>query len=200
MFFRFVPVGIRARFALAAAGLCFTAPAHAGLQTGYSAGSGASTSLLVIDFAFVGGDAYLFEYHYDGSATAEQMLLELDSAGALSVHHQYFDFGTGPTIFVNGLSYLGHSEVPGFEGASGENWSYWVNDDPQSNPAGWAESYVGPTDRVLTDGSLDGWALNVSPFNSQEIAPTSTPPAIVPEPMSITLLALGGLALVCRRR
>ena len=187
----------RARAALAAScAIALSTPISATLLPGYSAGTGANTSQLVLDFAFIGGDAYLFEYRYDGSATAEDMLLALDAAGDLTVDYQYFNFGT-PSLFVNGFAFDGNSEVPVFEGSAGENWSFWIAD---SNAGPYSPAATGPTDRVLSDGSVDGWALNVSSFNSGGFTATNDPPSYVPEPTGAALLALAGLAVARRRR
>lgn len=212
-----VPVGSRALLALAVAGLSFTGTAQADLKPGYATGVGANKASLIIDFAFVSGDAYLFEYYFDGTTTGEQMLLDLDAAGGLTVHRQFFSFGGPPSIFIDGFSFDGESEVPVFEGANGENWSYWGNSDYASDPSDWSIfNLFGPSGRTLTDGVADGWGLNVSQFASPQFTPTNDEPGTfssneisqvsaslqifpVPEPTSAALLAIGGLALTRRR-
>jgi hypothetical protein len=215
--FRFVSFRGRARVLLAAAGaLSVTAAAHAELKAGYKTGEGASTSALIIDFAFIGGDSYYFEYNHDGTANAEQMLLDLDAAGDLDVDHQYFTFGGISSIYINGFRFDGNSSIPVFEGDNGENWSLYAS-DASTPPINWVGQDIGPTDRVLTDGSIDGWTLNVSSFNTKGLEPTddapspATAPALadlssqlvylpVPEPTSAALLAFAGAVLMRRRR
>lgn len=195
---------MRLRFALFAVLFCcasFVSPsARAVLLPGYAAGVGANTSQLVVDFGFIGGDAYLFEYHYDGSATAEQMLLALDAAGDLTVHHQYFTFGGPPSIYIDGFSFAGHSAVPSFEGANGESWSYWVRDPGVNTFTYWTTPVVGATDRLLVDGSIDGWSLNVSEFNTKGLSATYLPPTTIPEPAGTMVFVLAGIAFTRRRR
>ncbi len=174
--------------------------ARALLLPGYSAGSGANTSQLIIDFAFLDSDAYLFTYHYDGQATAEQMLLALDAAGELTVHHQYFTFGGPPSIFINGFTFAGNSSIPVFEGTNGESWTLWTVNDPLNNPTAWSSASIGPTDRPITDGSIDGWSLNISSFNTKGLPATNNPPTSIPEPTSAVLLALASIAVSRRRR
>jgi hypothetical protein len=174
-------------FLLIALSCCALAPltARAAVLPGYATGSGANTASLVVDFDFVGGDAYFFQYRFDGDATAEDMLLALDAAGELTVHHQFFEFEEEGeivrSIYIDGFSFGGNSAVPGFEGDAGENWGYWTADEP-GDFVFWTNTVIGATDRLLADGSLDGWSLNVSPFNSKELDPTYFPPAVPPVP------------------
>lgn len=215
--FRFASYRGRARVLLAAVGACsFSLSALGDLLPGYATGVGANTSSLIIDFAFLGGDSYYFEYHHDGSANSEQMLLDLNTAGSLDVDFQYFTFGGVSSIFINGFSFDGNSSVPVFEGSSGENWSLYAADDA-TPPINWIGQNVGPTDRALTDGSIDGWSLNISSFNTKDLTPTDNPPSPttaqtladvsnslvylpVPEPTSAALLGLAGAAVLRRRR
>jgi len=181
--------------------ICLTASAaQAALLPGYSAGIGSNTSHLIIDFGFNSGDAYLFDYHYDGTKTGEDMLLALNTAGPLVVDHQFFNFGGSNTIFTNGFSFNGESSIPVFEGANGESWTYWGSAAAPQAPGDWTFfNTFGPTDRVLSNGSYDGFYLNISPFNSQGLPATTNPPATVPEPGSMLALASAGLLLVRRR-
>jgi len=213
--FRSVSFRCRARVLLATAGaLSITAAAHASLLAGYEVGTGTNTSSLIIDFAFDSGDAYLFEYHYNGSASAEDMLLALDAAGSLDIDTSVFDFGGGPLLFVNGFTFDGNSSIPDFN-TEGTSWVYWLADEPIADPATWSEAATGPTERTLGDGSLDGWSVNVSPWNTLGLTPTSDTPTdfsaatiaqvsstlvVVPEPTSLAMLGVAGLALVRRRR
>src|SRR5690606_37351841 len=111
------------------------------------------------------------------------MLLALDAAGSLTVHHQFFEFEIDgqivSSIYIDGFTYDANSAVPGFEGNAGENWAYWVADEPGEFTF-WSTPVTGATDRVLHDGSLDGWSLNVSAFNSKGLDATYLPPAIPP--------------------
>lgn len=210
--FGFVSFRGRAQVLLAAAGpVSLAGAADAALLAGYAVGSGENTSSVIVDFVFDGGDAYLFEYNYDGNATAADMLLALDAAGGLDL-----DVGSfGTQIFINGFSYDGNSSTPNFA-TTGSFWQYWLADEPVADPAALTSAGTGPSLREIGDGSLDAWRVNISQYNSLGLDPTEdTPPtafsaatiaqvsstlALVPEPGSAALLALAGSVLLRRRR
>ena len=59
------------------------------------------------------------------------------------------DFGFG--IFIDGISYEGHSNI-GYDG--GENWwHFWIKE----SDGDWLSPFYGVSDRVITDGDSDGW-------------------------------------------
>lgn len=176
---------------------------------GYAAGSGANTSQLVIDFSANGGDAFVFDYAYDDPTTGLDMLLALDAAGDLEVFTTQFSFG----LAIDGFAFAGNSVDIGFDAVTGDFWSYWVDGgfqdldfmgdftpDEAVLAGAYTEASVGASDRLLADGSVDGWIVNVSSFNSQGNAATSNPPAAVPEPTGLALLGCAGLVLGNRRR
>lgn len=179
-----------------------TSPASAALIEAYAAGDGGQTASLVVDFGFVGGDAYRFTYRYDdvpGQApkTGADLLLELDEAGTLDV--AFSDFGGDLGLYINGFSYDGQTQTPGFGGGSGETWSYWTSDTAPTLESAWEGRAIGPSGRTLTDGGYDGWTLNISPFNDAANA-TDNPPSAVPEPAALGMLLLTGAGMLGRRR
>ena len=195
---------------LTAACLLSLTPVAAG-QTlpGYTAGTGTQLSSVVIDFAESGGPAYAFGYRHDGTATGLDALLGLDAAGPLTVFTTEFSFGTA----VDGFAFGEQSQNVGFDAVTGRNWSYWIDggradtdfdgtfDADEAVLAGaYVASPVGAGGRLLSDGSVDGYIVNVSSFNSQGNPATATRPAAVPEPAAAVLLAAGGLTLLRRRR
>ena len=189
------------RVGCVAAALTLAGMAQADLLPGYAAGTQtqtSQTSFLVLDFGLIGGDSYLFEYHYEDNptdpASGEDLLLALNAAGDLVVDHQFFDFSDPPSIFVDGFSFAGQAATPGFGGSQGESWSYWVADEPPINSSDWTSPSIGATSRLLTDGSYDGWTLNI--FNQ-----TNDPPTTVPEPGTAgIILLIGSAGLAYRRR
>ncbi len=149
-----------------------------------SAGSGSSTSYLVVDF---GPDSYAFVYYYDGSKTGFDMLQDL-AAAVPGFQFTYSDFGAG-AIFVNTFAYGPYPST----GGGTTWWSYWLSD----NGSDWSFAPVGAGGRTLSDGSWDGWSF-VPSFNDP--APKPDVP-LVPEPATVTVLAtLGAGWLAASRR
>ena len=83
--------------------------------------------------------------------------------------------------FIDGISYLDHSDI-GYLGD--ENWwHYWTM---ESDATEWIAPWdYGATDRIVENGDCDGWIYGRA--------------TAVPEPGSIALLGLGGLALRKRK-
>ncbi|MGQ9809637.1 MAG: PEP-CTERM sorting domain-containing protein [Armatimonadota bacterium] len=149
-----------------------------------SAGSGSSTSYLVLDF---GPDSYAFVYYYDGVKTGFDMLQDL-SAAVPDLQFTYWDFGGG-AVFVNTFAYGPYPAT----GGGTTWWSYWLSD----NGSDWSFAPVGAGARVLSDGSWDGWSF-VPSFTDPATQPDVP---LVPEPASLTVLGtLGAGWLAASRR
>lgn len=179
--------GILTAAVAVAAALFLASAARAGnvLFSG-SAGSGASTSYLVVDS---GTFNFAFSYHYDGQKTAADMLTDLD-AGVPGLDITLSDYGAG-SIFVDTFAY---PPMP-VTGTFGTYWSYWLSDDGGT----WDYSQVGAGQRTLSDGSWDGWSF-VPSFTVDAVAPR-VPANPVPEPSSVvTLLGMTATALTMLRR
>lgn len=172
----------------------------------YWVGTGDSQAAFVIDFQD-GSDALAWGYRWDSSTTVtgEDMLLAIDAQDdRLEARVTSFPFGA----FVDGFTYDTRSADSDF--ASFLNWSYY-NGDAYNNLSA---NLTGVSGWTLTDGNWDVWAyLEVDsstfsplPFNFSTFAPAQAPSVItpgsaVPEPASLSLLALGaGLCVLGRRR
>jgi len=171
------------------------------LDIEYTAGSGPFESFLVIDFAETGGDAFAFSYLHDGTKTSFDMLNDVSAAGGLVFDVQFFDFGTGPLPFVNNFSFGGQTGNPDFFTGGGWRLELGTLNDPTVD---WTSAGVGVAERLLTDGSFDGWYNTFSNDNDPRVPlrpiGSGAGAAAVPEPTSTVLCLIGVGALLRRRR
>ncbi|MFP4192950.1 MAG: PEP-CTERM sorting domain-containing protein [Candidatus Hydrogenedentota bacterium] len=184
------------------------------------AGEGNNRSALVIDWHDgQTPEALAWGYRWDGEATGQDLLSSLVSAdprlylvttfGGRAVAGLGYDtvggdFAVDPPIeFTDGTSDIffvdDHRSAvePGDryqEGWSSGYWSYWLasGDTPT-----WSSSGVGFADRTLAPNSWDGWSFSDTvDFQNPPPPPREASAAVVPEPATSVLLALGlaGLA------
>ena len=180
---------------------------------GYATGSGPAESFLVVDFAEQGGSDFTFAYRYDpaDAPTTGDALDALEAAGGLEVFTTDFGFGRS----IDGFAFAGQQQVQPFDSETGRFFEAFVIGGFQEvtdfgtgtttletvAADAYSPALAGIDGRFLADGSVDGWIVNVSSFNSSGAAPTSNVPAMpVPEPASVAVLALGATALLRRRR
>ncbi len=139
----------------------------------YWAGTGANQAVMVVDFAATGGQSYSFGFQWDGTATGYDMVQAVAGAGALDFAATTFPgFGTYIDNFLYG------SEA----GNVSYYWQYFTG-TPTGGTVAWTSSMIGMSDRILSDGSIDGW---YNGFN-----PGASPRA--PEPATALFLAAGVL-------
>jgi hypothetical protein len=157
----------------------------AGAQAAIAVGSGESTSNVVINFG--DGAEYHFEVAWDGSPDGFGLLDIMEAATTLTTVRQSFDFGGGPVVFLDGISFEGHSDI-GYGG--GDNWwHYWVG-----GPGNWSSPFdFGADDNLAVDGSWEGWVYGSA------LEP-SLPSAVVPEPASMVMAVVGLAVGVTGRR
>lgn len=186
------------------------------------AGSGSNQAAVVIDWRdgldYPGesfGEALVWGYRWDGAATGLDMIQAIAVLDIrLSVFTTTFSFGeavTGISYDLTGDGSIGPNDHDrnGFEPDADGFWAYWadaseldedgnvVNPPAPGYPASWGFTNVGAGDRLLQDGSWDGWSWAID-FISE---PPSQGFAAIPEPNLLTLLVAGlGLALIRRRR
>ncbi len=163
----------------------------------YWVGTGSNQAAVVIDFNDGQSPrSYVWGFRWNGTATGETALRAIVNADvALDAVIDNFSFGAS----LNTASYLPltgggyrHSRAQDF-GAGEVYWSYWTSVNESST---WGFASTGMSDRVLTNGAVDGWAFSNPGYNA--VAPT-TPVAAVPEPLTMLGLATG-LGLLIRRR
>jgi hypothetical protein len=174
-------------------------------------GSGSSTSVCVFDF---GATEYAFGYRYDGTTqTGKDMLNALN--GNFGVTVAYSSWGIPTTISYNGHAITNDpidgefTGSPFYYASGGTTVNEWVVPVLVLNYAGggtggptWATSDTGLADRYLVNGSWDGWVQGKFDTNwtGYSAAPNGAFATVIPEPTTLGLLALGGLALLRRRR
>jgi len=139
-------------------------------------GSGSKEASVQIDFA--DGAFYTFGVAFDGPMTGMGLLDIIEANTTLTSVRT--DFGWA--VMLDGFTYDGHSNI-GYGG--GEDWwHYWAKDSGQSP---WAYQMKGALERIVSDGSWDGWV-----YGRAE--------APIPEPATALLLCVAGSLLLRRSR
>jgi len=155
--------------------------AHAEFVGGWTVGDGANASYL--QFEFTNSNTYLYEVRYDGSIRGSDLLGIVAAAQPGFFSYQVISFSFGDALFAVAIgsdSDEGFGTPPDYL----DYWHYWTRG---SADAPWTASMTGFADRVVANGSWDGWVFN-----------SNAAPSIVPAPASLALLA--GAAAVRRRR
>lgn len=146
-------------------------------------GSGLMSSFVQIDF--LEGEAFLFEVFYsDGGTRGIDLLLTLDTELGDAFTLEFA--GSQDSAFVTGLGFDGFLDQG--DGSGGDDWwRYWIRDGAEDL---WAFAGTGPSTRIVTEGSWDGWVFG------RDDAPI--PMKVIPAPPAT--LALAGLLIAGGRR
>jgi len=161
-------------------GIAICGSAHASLVESFVIGSGANASF--VQFQFTNNNTYLYEVRYDAPLTGRGMFdaIAVAQPSFFAFTYDSFSFGdfvTGITIGTD--SDFGSGTPPDYL----DYWHYWTR---ASETDSWNASFIGFGDRVVSDGSWDGWVFN-----------SGSAPNAVPAPSVVALMALTG---VSRRR
>lgn len=145
----------------------------------YWAGQGSNQAMIVVDFD--DSTSYAFGYRWDGVKTSYDALLAIDAFSADFSMSSYWIESVGGW-FIDDLNYLGASK-------RGSSWSFFTATDGLN----WTSSWVGASDRVLSNGDWDGWASGewvwVGP-GDWDWAFTGSVRTPIPEPATLGLLGL----------
>jgi hypothetical protein len=167
--------------ATAAAVAVFSAlAAQAELVGSWTVGGGANSSFL--QFEFTNSNTYLYEVRYDGSIRGDDLLAIVAAAQPGFFSYEVISFSFGDALFgvaIGSDSDEGFGTPPDYL----DYWHYWTRESSESP---WAAAMTGFADRVVANGSWDGWV-----FNSNDA------PALVPAPAAATLVVA---AMFARRR
>jgi hypothetical protein len=146
-------------------------------------GMGINTAGVYIEWS----DGFIAEFDINfgqttlDTTTGADLMLTLDSElSDFTLAYTNWGTETQPDLFINSLAYQEHVNG-GFGG--GENWwHYWIKDAGSE----WDSPMYGMSNRTIHDGDMDGWIYG-----------RATAP--IPEPATIVLLTLGGIALVRKK-
>jgi len=143
----------------------------------YWAGSGSNRAVVVVDF---GPASYAFGYRWDsGTKYGRDLMDAVDLSGTMNYTQNYG--------FLNTISYSDYQNI-GQNGWPGDWWGYFTSTDG----AGWTDASVGFSDRVLSNGSWDGWAVQTT----DAWPPAHQPTTPVPEPVTLIFLGIGALLII----
>ena len=174
---------MRVHTALCSGGLAvslFVASAQAELIDTFEIGEG--SAMAQIQFDFMVGHTYLYEIRWDGSEMTGRDVFDLiasaqpNSFDFTYISYSFGDFLTSVTIGDDFDAGDG-SEAPDYV----NYWHYWNRIDGGS----WESSMTGFSDRLLEDGSWDGWVFGAADA-----------PQEIPSPGA---LAIAGIALLTTR-
>ncbi|MSR41891.1 MAG: hypothetical protein EXS10_08345 [Phycisphaerales bacterium] len=167
--------------------LLAVASSNAAIVASYTVGSGAQTSTVQFDFVTLGtGDTntYLYEVQHGGGLYGDDLFAIIASAQPSLFSYEIMTFSFGDALYSVGI---GSDSAAGFGTAPDylDYWHYWTRGGAAD---AWSESWVGFSDRAVSDGSWDGWVFNLWGA-----------PATVPVPAALALFGIFGLQRTRRR-
>jgi hypothetical protein len=169
-------------FVVAAMGIAMTASAKVISSNEIDVGSGSNHATLEIGFK--DGASCTFDVAFSATSVTGMDLVNTAVDANVGLTADIQDFGWGN--FVNGFTYNDGGTIHTNDGYGGgaDWWHYWIKD---SGDTQWTSPAVGASDRVVVNGSCDGWVYG------SDSAPT-------PEPMTLAMLTLGGVGMLLKKR
>ncbi len=193
--------------ALVAGILLSAASAHAAIDfnfngilvdTQFVAGTGSNSAMIVVSYPDSTGQAFAFNYQWDGAATLNMAFDAIQTASA-------GDFVWDGQAFVLQMDYFDPDTTTQYDSSNSGWMAYWST--ANSDATGWSSNAVGIFDQNVLDGSWQ-WVnadteLTAGPENNWSgPTPDAYGTVIVPEPSRFALA--GGFAaaifLMVRRK
>lgn len=192
----FISVGLVMAAVLMAAGSTRAAPydfgANGWVEVDYWAGSGASETIVVIDWNTTNGPyvspAHAWGFRWDGTAYLADALDAIDTAGALDLTYGYGGGFLFHAFYNDADGDLHNTQSP----TNYAGW-WWLGDTTDGGQT-WTESQVGIDYKTLADSRVEGLNMDSGVWTDT----TLTMP--VPEPATMGLLAAGAGAILLRLR
>ncbi len=173
--------------------------------TQYNTGTGPDHALMVLEY---GSTNYDFGYSFSGSPTGFDMLTAVAAAsgGNMTIQDEFFQFDPLPAPavpYIEAIDYLSNQPVynyPDDPTSPGFSWFGYFNADGGGD---WANLQLGAESRFLADGSADDWVYQDVSADA-DFNPVAMPTVAIavptPEPASLSVLGIGAVALLSRRR
>ena len=151
--------------------------AHADLIEEFDIGSGLFMSHVQVDFN--NGNAYLFNVSYmEDDLSGWDLMLEIAESMDDLVDLDYSESQWG--VFLTGIAIGDDHDWGDGSGWPDQDdyWAYWITgSNAQGLPMEWASSPVGASDRIVHDGSWDGWTFNIDGASAPQPVPA---PGVLP--------------------
>ncbi|MDZ4753339.1 MAG: hypothetical protein SGJ11_02435 [Phycisphaerae bacterium] len=138
----------------------------------------------MLQFDFENGNSYLYTVYWNGEQTGEDLFSVVAAAQPETFMFEVIEFSFGNQLVGVGIG-SDYNFGVGTKPLYLDFWHYWRRD---SSDQAWAQPAMGFSDRIVTDGSWDGWV-----FGSNGV------PAAVPAP-SVLAAAMLYIAGARRRR
>lgn len=185
------PLGMMKGAAIAVALGSVATLANASLVGTFEVGSGSSTSHLQFDFA--NGNSYLYTVHWeglDGTTTGRDLFDIVATAQPSFFVSEIVTFSFGDALYgqtIGGDTNAGFGTPPDYL----DYWHYWLR---ESDADAWESAFVGFGDRVVSNGSWDGWVFG------SDGGPAAVPaPGVLAALIAVTGIGRGPLSRSRRR-